>query len=351
MGRMRVAIGQISELSDQNMKFAKQLGMNSVQLNTPALPIANGYWEYEDLLALRHKCEDNGLALEAIENVPLGQSYKIMLGLDGRDEQIANYQTTIRHMGKAGIPMLGHHFMPDGTWRTSYTVPLRGGARAMGFDLDLVHVDRPDRSGNLVIARDPAYDKLLTQAASRGITSEEMWRNYTYFIQAVVPVAEEAGVKLALHPDDPPVEMVGGMARLFWSIDGFKRAMEIANSEAWGLDLCLGTCSSMRGGAAAVAEFIDYFGPLGKIFYVHFRDVQGTVPKFNECFIGEGNFKPGAVLKALRKVGFAGIMIDDHVPFVDDDAGWGYRSHAHQSGYLQGMIDAMYEDEDEGAAK
>jgi len=338
--KLRVALGQFSVLTEETAKFAKQLGFDSIQMNTPALP-GDGCWSYEDLLALRLKCESYGLTLEAIENVPLHFYHKVILGLEGRDEQIRNYQTIIRNMGKAGVPILGHHFMADGTWRTSYTVPLRGGARGMGFDLSLVNADIPDRSGNLVIARDPAYNALLQEHVKRAITHEEMWANYEYFIRAVVPVAEEAGVKLALHPDDPPVPMVGGIARLFHNIDGFKRAMDIADSDAWGLDLCLGTGSSMIGGAENVANMIDYFGPRGKIFYVHFRDVVGTVPSFYECFLGDGNFNPVEMMLRLKKVGFHGFMIDDHVPWTDFDDAWGHRSHAHQSGYLQGIVAAL----------
>ncbi|MBP1993619.1 mannonate dehydratase [Paenibacillus eucommiae] len=337
--KLRVALGQFGALTDEMGKFAKQLGFDSIQLNT--LGEDESLWEYEGLLALRQQCESYGLTLEAIENVPIQYFYKIMLGLEGRDEQIAKYQQIIRNMGKAGIPILGYHFMPDGTWRTSYTVPLRGGARGMGFDLDLVQTGAPDRTGSLPIARDPEYLKLLNSVADRVFTEEERWEYYEYFIRAVIPVAEEAGVKLALHPDDPPVPMVGGIARLFHNIDGFKKAMEIADSDAWGLDLCLGTTSSMLGGADTVREMIEYFGSRNKIVYGHFRDVQGTVPKFNECFLGEGNFSPVEMMRALKKVGFTGFIIDDHVPWIDYDEGWGYRSHAHQSGYLQGIIDAI----------
>lgn len=337
---LRVALGQFSELTDEKAKFAKQLGFDSIQLNTPALP-GVGCWSYEDLLALRLRCESYGLKLEAIENVPVHFLHRVMLGLDGRDEQIRNYQQIIRNMGKAGIPILGHHFMADGTWRTSYSVPLRGGARGMGFDLGLVSVDIPQRDGNLVIKRDPVHSAFLREHVKRTVTHEEMWASYEYFIRAVVPVAEEAGVKLALHPDDPPVPMVGGIARLFYGIDGLKRAMDIADSEAWGLDLCLGTSSSMAGGAETVASMIDTFGPAGKILYVHFRDVVGTVPSFYECFLGDGNFNPAEMLLRLKKSGFNGFMIDDHVPWTDYDDEWGHRSHAHQSGYLQGMIDAL----------
>ncbi len=175
--------------------------------------------------------------------------------------------------------------------------------------------------------------------ATAVVTEEQMWDNYDYFIKAVLPVAEEAGVKLALHPDDPPVPMLGGVARLFYEPAGFKRAYELnPSSPAWGLDLCLGCCSEMPGGKANVREMIEFFGPKGRIFYVHFRDVQGTVPNFTECFIGEGNYDPAEVMVLLAKNGFDGFLLDDHVPHMDDDTDWNHRGRAHAIGYMQGLL-------------
>ena len=174
------------------------------------------------------------------------------------------------------------------------------------------------------------------------VTADRMWANYETFMGAVLPVAEEAGIKLALHPDDPPVEMLGGIARIFRNVEGFKRAEEIAaGSQAWGLDLCLGCCSEMPGGAVNVRAMIEHFGPRGKILYIHFRDVKGTVPSFAECFIGEGNYNAAETLKLLRDSGFNGFLLDDHVPHVVDDSNWNHRGRAHAIGYMQGLMDAM----------
>lgn len=338
--QMRVALGQFPVLDDEKIKFCKQLGINSVLLNTLTLPDI-GYWEVEELVKLREQCERHELVLEGIENVPHHWMLKIMLGLDGREEEIRNYQQTIRNLGKAGIPILGHHFMPDGTWRTSYTAPLRGGARGMGFDMDLVSADQLDWTNDLVKARDPKFKDYFFSLAKQPISTAQMWDNYAYFIRAVAPVAEEAGVKLALHPDDPPVPMLGGRGRLFISVDSFRQAMDIADSPAWGINFCVGSTSSMAGGAANVYKMIDTFGPLGKFVYGHFRDVQGDSYKFNECFLGDGNLDVVDVLRKLKQVGFTSFLIDDHVPWVDYDDGFGHRSHAHQSGYIQGMIAAL----------
>jgi mannonate dehydratase len=340
--RIRIAVGQFNELTDDKLLFARQIGATGVQLNTPKLP-GEHRWEEEDLERLVRRCRKHGLTLEAIENVPIHFYDKAMLGLPGRDEQIEHYQATIRNLGRAGIPILGYHFMPNAVWRTSHTTLGRGGAHVTAFDM---HEIASSVQGNDQLQYVAKQDERLSQIhvadePEHLVTEDEMWANYEYFIRAVVPVAEEAGVKLALHPDDPPVEMLGGVARIFRNIEGFKRADSISPSEAWGLDLCLGCCSEMPGGALNVTEMIEHFGPRRKILYVHFRDVQGTVPIFQECFIGEGNFDPADVMLALYQNGFEGFLLDDHVPHLHDDTEWGHRGRAHAIGYMQGLLRMM----------
>jgi mannonate dehydratase len=314
---MRLALGQFNELTDEKLLFAKQLGIKDIQLNTPRLP-GETHWEFMDLLRMRTRCEDAGLRLIALENVPVSFYVKAMLGLPGRDEQIASMATTIRNMGKAGIPILGYHWLPNGVWRTSTTTPARGGARVTSFDMSLVE-EAPLTHGRIYSA-------------------EEMWENYTTYIQALLPVAEEAGVTLALHPDDPPVPSLGGVARIFGSFEGFKRAMEIGDSPNHGLDFCHGCWSEM---GTDVLAALRYFGERGKILYLHFRDVQGTVPCFQECFINEGNRDMFAVMRTLKEVGFDGFLLTDHVPHIVDDTPWGHRSRAYAIGYIQALLDVV----------
>ena len=317
MEAMRLALGQFNELTDEKLLYAKQLGVHDIQLNTPKLP-GETQWEFMDLLRLRTRCEDAGLRLIALENVPIQFYDQAMLGLPGRDEQIDHMATTIRNLGRAGIPILGYHWMPNSVWRTSTTTPARGGARVTSFDMALVE--------NAPLTHGRVY------------TAEEMWANYAYYIRALLPVAEEAGVTLALHPDDPPVEMLGGVARIFRNFAGFKRAMDIGDSPMHGLDFCHGCWSEMGPG---VIEAIRYFGQRGKILYVHFRDVQGTVPKFQECFIDEGNSDMFEVLKTLKEIGFTGFLLTDHVPHIVDDTPWGHRSNAYALGYIKALLDVV----------
>jgi len=338
---IRIAVGQFHELTDERLRFAAQIGATGLQMNNPSLP-GDKRWEEADIRGLVERVEAFGLKFEAIENVPTHFYHLAMLGLDGRDEQIENYQATIRAVARAGIPVLGYHFMPNSVWTTDRNATTRGGAVARRFDMSVVEAN----AGNLDLLRS-FMPTTLGRASSMPlfgkdgpvISEAEMWANYEYFIKAVLPVAEAEGLRLALHPDDPPVPMLGGVARLFWRPEGFKRAFELAgSSQAWALDLCLGCCSEMTGGKANVREMIEYFGPSGALAYIHFRDVQGTVPDFTECFIGDGNYDPAEVMELLVKNGFDGILLDDHVPKMDGDSDWNHRGRAHAIGYMQGLL-------------
>lgn len=313
---MRIGLGQFSELTDEKLAFIKQLGADDFLMNTPKLP-GERRWEYEDLLALRQRADAAELRLMCLENVPVSFYDQAMLGLPRRDEQIEHMQATIRNMGRAGIPILGYHWMPNQVWRSAAPEPLRGGARATRFDL-AEHAGAPLTHG-------------------RVFGEAEMWDNYEYYLSRILPVAEEAGVTLALHPDDPPVASLGGVARIFRNFAGFKRAIDTFDSPCHGLDFCMGCWSEM--GPSGVLDAVRHFGGRGRIVYVHFRDVQGAVPRFNECFIDQGNVDTFAVVRALHEVGFGGFLITDHVPRMVDDTAWGHRGRAYAIGYIRALID------------
>jgi mannonate dehydratase len=315
---MRVGLGQFREPSDDMLTYIVQLGAQDFLMNTASFP-GDKQWEYEDLAAAVKKAEKHGLRLMALENVPITFYDKVMRGEPGRDEQIAHMQNTIRNMGRAGIPIFGYHWAIDGVWRTSNTALARGGAKVTAFDYAEVE------------------NAPLTHG--RPYSDEEIWANYTYYIQAILPVAEEAGVHLALHPDDPPVPQLAGVARIMRNFENFKRAMEIGNSPNHGLDFCVGSWSEMD--PNVVLPAIRHFGSQGKIFYVHFRDVLGSVPKFREAFINEGNLDMFEVMKTLKEVGFNGFLLDDHVPMMSNDSGWNNRSRSFALGQMSVMLDMV----------
>jgi len=310
---MQLAVRQFTPPTDRRLQFIKQLGVDSILLDAGAIP-GETHWAFRDLLHLRTRCEDGGVRIVAIENIPRKFCERAMLGLPGRDEEIERIATTIRNIGQAGIPSLAYAWMFS-YCRTSSTTRGRGGAKVTSFDMALAQNAPP--------------------SAGRIYTEDEMWANYEYFIRAIVPVAEEAGVRLALHPDDPPVESLDGVARIFRDFDAFKRAIEIVDSPVHGLHFCIGCWSEM---GARVLDAIRYFGEGEKIFSVHFRDVQGTVPKFQECFVDEGNLDMAEVLKTLKEAGFTGILAPDHVPHMVGDTRWGHRARAYTIGYMKGLL-------------
>lgn len=335
-GGVRVALGQFAEPTDAMLDFACQLGVPGVSLNTPALP-GERRWELADLSALREQVEARGLRLESVENVPNRFYERAMLRLPGWEEDVEHMAATIANVGAAGIDVLGLNFLPGSVWRTAVDIPARGGALVSGFDASRVE------DGHFYVARrDHHLDDPFVAGASfvDGIERDEdqMWESFAAFTEALGPVALEAGVRIALHPDDPPVPQLGGIARILRDVDRLERALDVAGP-AFGLNLCLGTVSS-AGGEPAVLDAIERFGPAGRIVYVHFRDVLGTVPSFREAFLTEGNYDPPRVMAALLASGFDGFMLDDHVPRLVDDTPFAHRGRAHAIGYLQGLLDA-----------
>ena len=319
MERMRVGLGQFRELTDEMLAFIKQMGADDFLMNTPRLP-GDEEWAYEDLKALKERADNAGLQLQALENVPVHFYERIMLNLPRRDKQIEHMSNTIRNMGKAGIPILGYHWMPNKVWRTEPLAELRGGARATRFDM-AEHENAPF-------------------SHEREFSQEEMVENFDYYLERILPVAEEAGVVLALHPDDPPVPTLGGVGRIFGSFEQFKRGIDKFDSPYHKLDFCMGCWSEMNAEGAIPA--IRHFAERDRIAYVHFRFVQGEVPCFNECFIDEGSVDPFDVIATLRDADFTEFLITDHVPHIVDDTSWGHRGRAYAIGYMKALIDGAY---------
>jgi len=316
---MRLAVGSIYELTDDKLEFARQMGVKDVILHVPIHPSlynGPGYYEFMPLIKIKTKIESYGLRLHAIENIPRKWYMNVMLGREGRDEEIENFCKTLENMGRAGIPILGYNFMPMGVWRTCDDTPWRG-ARVTSFDYELVK-DAPAPYGV--------------------IDDKQMWDNFIYFMKRVLPVAEEANVKLALHPDDPPVPSLAGVARIFRNVEAFKRLIKLFPSDYVGIEFCQGTFSEM---GIDVIEAIRYFGSRKKIFYVHFRNVRGNPYKFHETFVDDGQTDMLEAMKAYKEVGYTGVFIDDHVPRLPGDTEWGHKSHAYACGYIKALIKAV----------
>ncbi len=281
-------------------------------------------WGFNALVRMKTAYEDAGFELAVIESRP--PLNKAKLGLPGRDEEIETACDLIRNMGALGIPVWCYEWMPVFNWmRTSTTVPLRGGAMATGYDHDLMR------------------NAPLTEA---GVVSEEqLWENLKYFLERVVPVAEQANVKLAMHPDDPPLSPIRGLGRIMRSVENFQKLIDLVPSPVNGICLCQGNFTLMTDDLPSA---IRHFGQQDKIFFVHFRDVRGRPEKFIETFHDEGKTDMLACMQAYRDIGFKGVLRPDHVPTMEGDnndrPGYSSIGRLFAIGYIKGLREAVYAD-------
>jgi mannonate dehydratase len=356
---MRAAWG-INVVDDDVCKLAVQMGVRDVVLyggpgakNLPgtAQALTKPRGEYQDYLAVRRRLESFGLRLAAIEGgfLHLPKYHDVAFGGPKRDALIQELIGEIRDMGRAGVPIYGYHWMPLLVWRTT-PVQIRGGAEATAFDLDAVrHIKNLDSCKQM---RDSLRWGFMTcealpAAGEPKYSEEDLWRNLKYWIERVTPVAEKEGIRLGIHPDDPPVAELVGLPRIMRSHAAYRRLIEIYPSDSNGIEFCQGTFSEMP---EDVYDAIRYFGSRNKILYVHFRNVSAPVPKFNEEFVNTGYVDMYRAMKTHRDAGFRGVFIDDHCPTVHGDSPFpgnlgGYRSRLFALGYIQALLEAVTKDQ------
>ena len=301
---IKVTAQMSPEPSEADLQFAKQMGVDYVVLWT------NGQNAHYDYFASRREIfEKAGLKIYGFGNSDVHNQDAIVLGLPNRDEKIEQYKRYIRDLGKAGIPYTTYAHMGNGIWSTEPETT-RGGARARGFDLSKATEGHwAGRKFSMPLSHGREYSE------------QEVWDNFTYFIKQAAPVAEEAGVMIGVHPDDPPVPKLAGIPRcIFSSFEGYKRALEIADSPNVGICLCVGCW--LEGGELMGKNVIDsirYFGERNKIFKIHFRNVDKPLPHFVETFVDNGYQDMYQVMKVMREVNFKGVAIPDHIPRMADD--------------------------------
>jgi len=324
---MRFAVILGDCYSTENLRVSKQLGCTDVVGHGPPVALGSEVWEFGDLVRMKRRVEDSGLRLDVLEDGPPIE--KIMLGLPGREEQLENFCKSLENLGAAGIHTIKPQHMPPG-WQkimtTSPSMPTRGGATSRAFDYDLVKNAPPTEYGI--------------------VTEEQMWENLTYFLKGVLPTAEEAGVCISLHPDDPPISPIQGFARILRSVEAFDRMLKIVPSDNIGLLFCQGCFAEM---GVDIPAAIRHFGERKKIFFAHFRDVIGSVPKFQEVFHDDGKTDMFAAMKAYYEVGFEGPMRPDHGPRMEgeDDgkpSSYGFAgrmSKIFALGYMKGLAESV----------
>jgi mannonate dehydratase len=303
-------------------KLARQAG---VDLAVGGLPIAEDCrageqpWDLEPLRRMKARYEQGGFTLKVIEaRPPLNKAKR---GEAGRDAEIASVCTLLENMGKLEIPVWCYEWMTDFNWvRTNLATPSRGGSVVTSFNANDVPAD---------LAKGPP------------ISEDELWANLGYFLERVLPVAERAGVKLSMHPDDPPLSPIRGVGRIMRSVDNFQRLIDTKPSAANTITLCQGNFTLMTPDLPAA---IRKFGK--KITFVHFRDVRGVPTAFEETWHDAGQTDMLACMKAYRDIGFDGVLRPDHVPTVEgdsnDNAGYSSFGRLYAIGYIRGLRQAVY---------
>lgn len=303
-------------------QLARQMGIREAIVNTkPERTGLKPAWDIDSLRRIQRDFAEGGLRIHGLEGDQFDLG-KIKLGLEGRDEDIERFCQMLRNMGELGIGLLCYNFMAQLGWtRSKADAAGRGGALVSRFDLK-------------------EMPKALTEAGE--VPAERLWENYRYFVERVMPVAERAGIKMALHPDDPPLPALRGVGRIFDQPEAFERAYAMAPSPSNGVTFCRANFKLM---GADLAKWIGHFGKQRRLFFLHLRDVRGTAERFEEVFHDEAAAELMATLRCCQEAGFDGPLRCDHVPTLageaNDQPGYGTLGRLFADGYVMGLMDAL----------
>ena len=317
---MKLAHLFFSDKPDRGWTLCRQMGIRyAVAKLAPELTGRKPVWDYDSLAGAKKTFADNGFDLVALEGDQFDMS-RIKLGLPGREEDAEHYRMMLRNMGKLGITTLCYNFMQTGWFRTRKDIPERGGALVTGFD--------------------SAEAGKLPWKEYAPVSAGQIWDNYRWFIREVIPTAEDSGVRMCLHPDDPPFPVIEGIGRAFISPEAIKEALSLSGSPSHGLTFCQGTLKTMG------ADLPSLFHELrDRIAFIHIRDIAGDASHFHETFHDNGPTDMAALVKVYRDNGFDGLIRSDHVPSMagDDNSRPGYSMNGalFGTGYLKGLLDAI----------
>lgn len=304
---------------ERKWTLARQVGVDYAI--TKALPSLSGKpapYDFEALKSIKEDFEAAGFRLYGLEGDQFDMS-PIKLGLLGRDEWIEKYQMMIRNMGRLNIPLLCYNFMATIGWfRTRVDVPERGGALCSAFEVDAIH-------GQQV-------------AEHLQVSEAQLWDNLFYFLEAVLPVAEEAGVQMALHPDDPPISPLKGVGRILTNAAAFDRIINEFLSPASGITFCQATFRLMEEDLKAISR---KWLQEKRVFFLHLRDVEGDKYQFRETFHDNGPTPMAEMLRHYHDHGFDGPIRPDHAPAMYGEAQGSFSSGISAGYEVTGKIFAI----------
>ncbi len=350
---MQIGLGLYRQLlTPDNFRFANQLGVEQIVVHLENYLASDGdgkielsrgeadgwgqaidgYWTYDTFRALIEQLGEYGLRLAAIENFAVKQWSDVLLAGPRRDAQIEQMKQMIRDAGRAGVPCFGYNFSIAGVWGWVRGPFARGGAMSVGFDADAIDLHEPIPDGMVWNMR---YGPGQAGVAVAPVSADELWARAAYFLDAVLPVAEQAGVRLAAHPDDPPMDALRGAARLVNEPSKYDRLIALNPSPSNTLELCLGSLQEMRTGD--VYDCVDRYSRANRIGYIHFRNVVGKIPKYHEVFVDEGDLDMVKVMRILKANKFDGVLIPDHTPEIQCGAPW-HAGMAFAIGYMRALL-------------
>ncbi len=350
---MKLALGlHRDRISRDNFRFARQAGCTHLVVHLvdrfrgAPLPQADAFcfgqtrargrvWTEDELHAIQRMAREEGLEIEALENIDPSFWCDILLDGPRKHEQVERLKGLLRSMGRLDIPILGYNFSLAGVWGRSDGAFARGGAIAPAFIAEHLPEMTPVPLGQL---NNIVYDPDAPPEPIPAVSREELWERLAWFLREMVSVAEEEGVRLAAHPDDPPVPNLRQTPRLLDQSKCFQQLLDLVPSRANALEFCIGTTQEML--ETDLYEAVDQYSRQGAIAYVHCRNVRGKVPRYAEVFIDEGDVDMLRVLRILHANGFDGAVIPDHTPQMTCAAPW-HAGMAHALGYLRAAITAV----------
>jgi mannonate dehydratase len=358
-GRMKLGLGLYRRLlTEDNFKFAEQAGVTHIVAHLVDYfrdaTISSGdqgsgwgscegdrLWTYEELKSLVDTLRSHKLELAAIENFSPAFWADVLLDGPKRAEQMEGMKKLIRDAGRAGVPCFGYAFNITGVWGWTRGPFARGGAMSVGFRASMIDPESPIPDGMVWNMRYRAGDGKSVMAS---VQPEELWGRFERFLAEIMPVAEEAGVVLAAHPDDPPMERLRRQPRLITHPERFDRMIAAAPSPSNRIELCLGTMQEMKTGDIYAA--VRKYAAANRIGYIHFRNVRGKVPEYNETFVDEGDIDMGEIVAILDEAGYEGVLIPDHTPDLHCAAPW----HAGM-GFALGYMRALLQERERGRGR
>lgn len=363
---MKLGLGLYRQLlTPENLRFARQAGCTHIVAHLPGhferegekiitsdnAEAGFGYseaddplWSFEGLRDLKTMVEAAGLKLEALENFAPAHWYDVLLDGPQRRQQMDQLKQIIRHLGRLDIPTMGYYFSLAGTWGRTEGGYARGEARSVGFENP---VQSPIPGGmiwNMVY--DAERFRAATDAVPNGdtvpaVSRAEVWQRLSAFLDEMIPVAEEAGVNLAFHPDDPPIPELRNTGRLVTNGEHFQQVIDLNPSPVNKIELCIGTITEMLD--TDVYETVDRYSRANRLAYVHFRNVRGKVPTYHEMFVDEGDANMIRLLRILHRNGFDGVLIPDHTPLLECGAPW-HAGMAYALGWMQAALTLVKND-------